>query len=156
MSINATLLAQILVFGILIWVTMKFLWPPLMEAMETRAKHIADGLAAAERARSELKDADARVAEEIRQARAQATQIIDAAQQQANQILDKARADAVEEINRHKAMAENEIASMAQRARDDLRRQVGALAVQGAERIVQREIDPGVHKALLDQIAAEI
>jgi F-type H+-transporting ATPase subunit b len=155
-SINATLLAQILVFGILIWVTMKFLWPPLMEAMEKRAKHIADGLAASERAQSELKDADARVAAEIKKARVQASGIIDTAQQQANQILEKARADAVVEINRHKAMAEDEIASMAQRAREQLRHEVGALAIKGAERIVQREIDPGVHKALLDQLMAEI
>jgi F-type H+-transporting ATPase subunit b len=155
-SINATLLAQILVFGILIWFTMKFLWPPLMEAMETRAKHIADGLAAAERARSELKDADAKVAEEIKQARVQASQIIDAAQQQANQILDKARADAVQEIGRHKAMAEEEIASMAERAREQLRDQVGMLAVKGAEKIVEREIDASAHKQLLDQLAAEI
>ncbi len=156
MSINATLLAQILVFGILIWFTMKFLWPPLMEAMEKRAKHIADGLAAAERARAELKDADARVAEEIRQARVQASQIIDAAQQQANQILDKARADAVAEIGRHKAMAEEEIASMAERARQQLRAQVGMLAVKGAEKIVEREIDANTHKQLLDELAAEI
>jgi len=155
-SINATLLAQILVFGILIWVTMKFLWPPLMQAMEERAKHIADGLAAAERARSELKDADAKVAEEIKQARAQATQIIDAAQQQASQILDKARADAVAEIGRHKAMAEEEIASMAERAREQLREQVGMLAVKGAEKIVEREVDAKTHKQLLDQLAAEI
>ena len=156
MSINATLLAQILVFGILIWVTMKFLWPPLMQAMEERAKHIADGLAAAERARAELKDADARVAEEIKQARVQASHIIDAAQQQANQILDKARADAVAEIGRHKAMAEEEIASMAERAREQLREQVGMLAVKGAEKIVEHEIDAKTHKRLLDQLAAEI
>jgi len=155
-SINATLLAQILVFGILIWVTMKFLWPPLMEKMEERAKHIADGLAAAERARSELKDADSKVAEEIKQARVQASQIIDAAQQQANQILDKARADAVAEIGRHKAMAEEEIASMAERAREQLREQVGMLAVKGAEKIVEHEVDAKTHKQLLDQLAAEI
>ena len=95
MSINATLLAQILVFGILIWFTMKFLWPPLMQAMDERAKRIADGLSAAERAQAELKDADARVAEEIKQARAQAAEIVDKAHKQASQIIDKAKTDAV-------------------------------------------------------------
>jgi F-type H+-transporting ATPase subunit b len=143
-------------FAILVWFTTKFIWPQLNGAIEERQKKVADGLAAAERARAELKDADAKVAVEIKQARLQASEIIDKAQQQANQILDKARADAVSEINRQKALAQDEIASMAQRAREQLREQVGALAVRGAEKIVQREIDPAAHKALLDQLATEI
>jgi F-type H+-transporting ATPase subunit b len=156
MDINITLLGEAIAFALLIWFAVHFIWPPLMRAIEDRQKKVADGLAAAERARAELKDADAKVADEIRQARVQATSIVDAAQQQANQILEKAREDAVKEIGRHKAMAEEEIASMAERAREQLREQVGALAVKGAEKIVQREIDPSVHKALLDQLAAEI
>ena len=96
------------------------------------------------------------MADEIKVARQQASEIIDKAQQQANQIIDKARVDAVDEINRLKAAAQDDIASMAQRAREQLREQVGALAVQGASKIVQREIDPATHKALLDQLAAEI
>ena len=95
MNINATLIAQILVFGILIWVTMKYLWPPISQAMDERARKIADGLSAAERAQAELKDADARVAEEIRKARVQATEIVDKAHAQANQIVDKAKTDAL-------------------------------------------------------------
>jgi F-type H+-transporting ATPase subunit b len=156
MNINMTFLGQMLSFAILVWFTTKFIWPQINGAIEERQKKVADGLAAAERARSELKDADAKVAVEIRQARLQATEIIDKAQQQANQILDKARADAVGEINRLKAVAQDDIASMAQRAREQLRERVGALAVQGATKIVQREIDPAAHKALLDQLAAEI
>ncbi|HVI56596.1 MAG TPA: F0F1 ATP synthase subunit B [Luteibacter sp.] len=156
MEINMTFLGQMISFAILVWFTTKFIWPQLNGAIEERQKKVAEGLAAAERARAELKDADAKVAVEIKQARLQATEIIDKAQQQANQLLEKARAEATGEINRLKAQAEDEIASMAQRAREQLREQVGALAVRGAEKIVQREIDPAAHKALLDQLAAEI
>ena len=156
MEINMTFLGQMISFAILVWFTTKFIWPQLNGAIEERQKKVAEGLAAAERARAELKDADAKVATEIKQARLQATEIIDKAQQQANQMLDKARAEATSEINRLKAQAQDEIASMAQRAREQLREQVGVLAVRGAEKIVQREIDPAAHKALLDQLAAEI
>jgi F-type H+-transporting ATPase subunit b len=156
MEINMTFLGQMISFAILVWFTTKFIWPQLNGAIEERQKKVAEGLAAAERARAELKDADAKVAVEIKQARLQATEIIDKAQQQGNQILEKARAEATDEINRLKAQAQDEIASMAQRAREQLREQVGALAVRGAEKIVQREIDPAAHKALLDQLAAEI
>jgi F-type H+-transporting ATPase subunit b len=156
MEINMTFLGQMISFAILVWFTTKFIWPQLNGAIEERQKKVAEGLAAAERARAELKDADAKVATEIKQARLQATEIIDKAQQQANQLLDKARAEATNEINRLKAQAQDEIASMAQRDREQLREQVGALAVKGAEKIVQREIDPAAHKALLDQLAAEI
>jgi F-type H+-transporting ATPase subunit b len=156
MEINMTFLGQMISFAILVWFTTKFIWPQLNGAIEERQKKVAEGLAAAERARAELKDADAKVAVEIKQARLQATEIIDKAQQQANQLLEKARAEATGEINRLKAQAQDEIASMAQRAREQLREQVGALAVRGAEKIVQREIDPAAHKALLEQLAAEI
>jgi F-type H+-transporting ATPase subunit b len=156
MEINMTFLGQMISFAILVWFTTKFIWPQLNGAIEERQKKVAEGLAAAERARAELKDADAKVAVEIKQARLQATEIIDKAQQQANQLLEKARTEATGEINRLKAQAQDEIASMAQRAREQLREQVGALAVRGAEKIVQREIDPAAHKALLEQLAAEI
>ena len=156
MNINMTFLGQMLSFAILVWFTTKFIWPQINGAIEERQKKVADGLDAAERARAELKDADARVAVEIKQARQQSAEIIDKAQQQANQIIEKARGEAVSEINRLKASAQDDIASMAQRARDQLREQVGALAVAGASKIVQREVDASTHKALLDQLAAEI
>ena len=156
MNINATLIAQILTFGVLIWVTMKFIWPPLARAMDERAQRIADGLSAAERAQAELKDADARVANEIKQARVQASEISDKAQQQGNQILDKAKADALLETARQKATAQTEIDGMVGKARESLRGQVAALAVQGARKIIQREINPEAHKQLLDQLVAEI
>ena len=156
MSINATLIAQIIVFGILVWVTMKFIWPPISKAMDDRAQRIADGLSAAERAKAELKDADARVADEIKKARVQASEIIDKAQRQANQMLDKAKADALLEAARQKAVAQTEIDGMVGKAREALRGQVATLAVQGAQKIIQREINADAHKALLDQLVAEI
>jgi len=155
-NINATLFAQMITFGILIWVTMKFIWPPLTQAMDERAQRIAEGLAAADRAKAELKDADARVAEEIKAARVQASEIIDKAQQHANQILDKAKADALLEAARVKAMAQTEIDGMVGKAKEQLRGQVATLAVQGARRIIEREINPDAHKALLDQLLTEI
>ena len=156
MNINATLFAQMITFGILIWVTMKFIWPPLTKAIDERAQRIADGLSAAERAKAELKDADARVADEIKKARAQASEIVEKAQQQANQILDKAKADALLEAARQKAVAQTEIDGMVGKAREALRGQVASLAVQGAQKIIQREINADAHKALLDQLVTEI
>ncbi|EIL98272.1 F0F1 ATP synthase subunit B [Rhodanobacter thiooxydans] len=156
MNFNATLIGEMISFAILIWFSVHFIWPYINKAIEDRQIKIAEGLNAAERAHAELKSADVKVAGEIKQARQQASEIIDKAQQQANQIIDKARGEAVAEINRLKAAAQDDIASMAQRARDQLREQVGALAVQGASKIVQREVDASTHKALLDQLAAEI
>lgn len=156
MNINLTFLGQMVSFAILVWFTTKFIWPQLNHAIEERQKKVAEGLAAAERARAELKDADAKAAVEIKQARQQASEIVDKATQQANQIVDKARADALAEAARVKAAAADEIVSMQQRAREELRGWVGRLAIQGAEKIVQHEIDPSAHKAMLDQLAAEI
>ena len=156
MNINLTFLGQMVSFAIRVWFTTKFIWPQLNHAIEERQKKVAEGLAAAERARAELKDADAKAAVEIKQARQQASEIVDKATQQANQIVDKARADALAEAARVKAAAADEIVSMQQRAREELRGWVGRLAIQGAEKIVQREIDPSAHKAMLDQLAAEI
>ena len=156
MDFNATLIGEMISFAILIWFCVHFIWPYLNKAIEERQLKIAEGLNAAERAHAELKDADSKVQAEIKQARVQASEIIDKAQQQANQIIEKARGEAVSEINRLKASAQDDIASMAQRARDQLREQVGALAVAGASKIVQREVDASTHKALLDHLAAEI
>lgn len=156
MSINATLIAQMIVFLILIWVTMKFIWPPLMNAMDERAKRIEDGLSTADRARKELADADARAAEEIKHARAEAATIIERANQQAGQIVDKARTDALTEAAKQKTAAQADIDNMAHRARAELRGQVASLAVAGAEKILGREINADAHKALLDQLVAEI
>lgn len=156
MEFNATLIGEMIAFAILIWFCVHFVWPHLTRAIEERQLKIAEGLDAAERAHAQLREADDKAAAEVRQARQRAAEIIDRAQQQANQILEQARVDALAEINRLKALAQDEIATMAQRAREDLRERVGTLAVQGAAKIVQREIDAAAHKVLLDQLAAEI
>jgi len=153
---NITFVIQGLAFFAVVWLVMKFGWPHIMAAIEERQQKIAEGLAAADRAKAELKDADARVADEIKKARAQAAEIVDKAGQQANQIIDKAKADALLEAARVKATAQAEIDGMVGKAREALRTQVSSLAVQGASKILQREINAESHKALLDQLVTEI
>jgi F-type H+-transporting ATPase subunit b len=156
MNLNATLIVQTIVFLILGWDTMKFIWPPLIQAIEERQKKIADGIAAADRAKKELADADSRVADEIRKARVEAGSITERAQKQYNEILDKAKGDAVVEAAKIRASAEAEIANLSFKAREVLRQQVSALAVAGAEKILQREIDANRHRDLLEALAKEI
>lgn len=153
---NITLVIQGLVFFTVAWLVMKLGWPHIIGAIEERQAKIAEGLAAADRARQELADADARVADEIRKARVDAAAIIEKANQQANQIVDKARTDAVVEGAKQKAIAAAEIESMSHRAREELRSKVGALAIAGAEKILKREIDASAHKDLIEQLVAEI
>jgi len=155
-NINATLFAQMIVFAILIWVTMKWIWPPLMAAIEERQQKIAEGLAAADRSKRDLAQAEERVNEALREARGKASEIINQAEARRAQIIDQAREEAIEEANRQKAAALAEIASAQARAREDLRKQVSALAVAGAEKLIRREIDSNAHRALLDELAAEI
>ena len=156
MDFNATLIGEMLSFAILIWFCVHFIWPHINKAIEDRQIKIAEGLNAAERAHAELRDADHKVAAEIKVARQQANEILERAQQQANLIVDKARAEATTEANRLKAAAADDLVSMQQRAREELRGWVGRLAVQGAEKIVQREVDATAHKAMLDQLVSEI
>ncbi len=156
MQFNATFLGQGLAFAILIWFTWKFVWPPLMNAVEERQKKIAEGLAAADNAQKNLAQAEEKVAEELKAARSKANEIIDQAHQRANQIVDAARAEAIAEAARQKALADSEIAAASNRAREDLRHQVSTLAVAGAEKLLRREIDANAHKALLDELAAQL
>ena len=151
-----TLLGQMITFAILIWFTVKFIWPPLMKAIEERQQKIAEGLAAADNAQKNLAQAEEKVNEELKLARTKANEIIEQAHQRANQIVDQAKNDAVVEANRQKAMAEADIAASANRAREDLRKQVSALAVSGAEKLLKREIDANAHKALIDELAAQL
>ena len=145
MNPNITLLGQMLSFAILIWFTVKFIWPPLMAAIEERQQKIAEGLAAADNAQKNLAQAQDKVNEALKDARVKA-----------NEIIDQAKNDAIAEANRQKAVAEAEIVAAANRAKEDLRKHVSALAVTGAEKLLRREIDANAHKALLDELAAEI
>ncbi len=156
MSITITLVIQGIAFFLVAWLVMKFGWPHIIKAIEDRQAKIAEGLAAADRARQELADADARVADEIRKARGEAAAIVDKAQQQANQIIEKARNDAIVEATKQKAIAAADIEAQAHKAREELRAQVASLAVAGAQKILKREIDVNAHKALIDQLVTEI
>src|SRR4249919_2312097 len=156
MDIGMTLLGQAITFALLIAFTAKFIWPPLMAAIEERQQKIAEGLAAADRSKKDLAQAEETVNEVIREARTKANEIIDQAHARANQIIDAAKSEAIVEANRQIAAAEAEIVVAANHAREDLRRRVSSLAVAGASRLIKREIDGNAHKALLDELAAEI
>ena len=156
MDLNITLVIQFAAFLAVAWMVMKFGWPHIMAAIEERQQKIAEGLAAADRSQQDLARAEEKVAEALKEARAKANEIIDQAHQRANQIVDQAKDDAVAEANRQKALAESEITAAANRAREELRRQVSVLAVSGAEKLLKREIDAGAHKALIDELAAQL
>ncbi|MBU8977580.1 MULTISPECIES: F0F1 ATP synthase subunit B [unclassified Lysobacter] len=156
MNLNMTFFGQMITFIVLIWFTMKFIWPPLNKAIEERQQKIAEGLAAAEQSQKNLAQAQQSVDAELRAARTKANEIIEQAHQRANQIIDQAKNDAVGEANRQKAAAEAEIAAASNRAREELRKQVSTLAVTGAEKLLKREIDANAHKALLDELAAQL
>ena len=153
---NLTLVIQGIAFFAVAWLVMKFGWPPIMAAIEERQHKIAEGLAAADRSQKDLARAEEKVAEALKEARAKANEIIDQAHQRANQLIDQAKEDAIAEANRQKALAESEITAAANRAREELRRQVSVLAVSGAEKLLKREIDAGAHKALIDELAAQL
>ena len=156
MNVNATFLGQALFFAILIWFSWKFIWPPLMKAIDERQAKIADGLAAADRSQKELAKAEDQVNEVLREARTKANEIIDQAHSRGNQLIEQAKDEAISVANRQKAMAQDEIAAATQRAREELRGQLSALAVAGAEKLIRREIDANAHKALLDELAQQL
>ncbi len=156
MEINLTLVVQMLVFIAFVWFTMKFVWPPLVKALEERQAKIADGLAAAERGRKELELAQHRIKDEMKQAKAQASEIIEKANRRAGQILDEAKDDARQEAQHLAKIANEHIAQEVNRAKDTLRKQVATLAVAGAEKILMREIDEQANDALLDNLIKEI
>lgn len=156
MNINLTLFAQALAFAGLIWLIATKIWPPLLRAIEERQQKIAEGLAATDNAQKKLAQTQEQVDAMLREARAKANEIIEQAHQRANQIVEQARQDAIAEAERQKAIALAEIDAAANRAREELRRQVAMLAVAGAEKLIKREIDANAHKALLDELAAQI
>ena len=156
MNINATLFLQAIVFAILVWFTMKFVWPPITKALDERAQKIADGLAAADKAKSELASANARVEQELAQSRNEtATRLADA-ERRAQSIIDEAKARATEEGNKIIAAARAEAEQQAVQAREALREQVAVLAVKGAEQILRKEVNAGVHADLLNRLKTEL
>jgi F-type H+-transporting ATPase subunit b len=156
MNINLTLFAQALVFAGLIWFTIKFIWPPLLAAIEARQKQITDGLAAGEQGRKSLELSTRQAEEAIKEARSRATDILSQAEKRAAQLIDEAKGTAKDEGAREKAAAKAEIGQELQRAREMLREQVAALAVAGAEKILRREVDARAHAELLDGIKRQL
>ena len=156
MNINATLFLQAIVFAVLVWFTMKFVWPPITKALDERAQKIADGLAAADKAKAELASANKRVEAELASSRNEtATRLADA-ERRGQSIVDDAKARAVEEGNRIIAAAKAEAEQQSVKARDALRDQVAALAVKGAEQILRKEVNAGVHAELLSRLKTEL
>ena len=156
MEFNATLIGEMIAFAFLIWFCVHFIWPHLSKAIEERQLKIAEGLSAAEQAHVQLQEADAKVAAEVLKAQQQAVEIIDKAQQQARHILDQAHVQAQIQTKRQQALARDEIRAMEQQSLEALKSRIGKLVVQGASKVVQREIDLATHHALLDQIVSEI
>ncbi len=156
MNINLTLVIQGLAFFVTAWLVMKYGWPHIIGAIETRQQKIAEGLAAAEAGQKALEEAKARESDVLKEARVKANEIHERAHQQYNQILEQARRDAESERARQMSAAEVEVANLTNKAKEQLRGQVAVLAVAGAERLIRKEIDPQVHKQLLDELIAEI
>ena len=156
MNINLTMLAQAVSFAILIWFTVKLIWPPLLRAVETRQKTIADGLAAAQRGKLELEQASKKAGEELGAAKEKASDIIAQAEKRASEIIEEAKGTAKVEGDRIVAGARAEIDQEVNRAKEGLRQQVSALAVTGAEKILRKEIDSKAHADMLNTLANEL
>lgn len=156
MNINLTLIAQLVSFAVFVWFTMRFVWPPLVQAMDERKAKIADGLAAAERGAHEQELAEKRAAETIVQAKQQAAEIKANAEKQASMIVEEAKNKAQEEGSRQLAAAQAEIEQETNKAREQLRGKVAELAIVGAEKILRKEIDANAHKDIVDAVAQQI
>lgn len=156
MNIGLTLLGQTLAFGVFVWIVMRYIWPPITNAMAERQKTIAEGLEAAERASHDLELAQKRATDELRAAKEEAAALVEDARQRAAKMIDEARDDARVEGEKMKEAARAEIELEVNRAKEELRGQVAALAVEGAERILERSVDEQAHSDLLGKLAAQL
>ena len=156
MNLNLTLIAQAISFTVFIFITVKFIWPHMLRAIETRQKTIADGLAAGEEGRRSLETSSRQAEQAIMQARNRAAEILSQAEKRAAQLVDEARSAAKEEGNRELAAAKAEIEQEVTRAREQLRNQVASLAVAGAEKILRREVDAKAHADFLESIKRQL
>jgi F-type H+-transporting ATPase subunit b len=155
-SINGTLIAQAIVFALLVLFTMKFVWPPIAAALDERASKIADGLAAADKAKTELSSANKRVEEELAKSKTETAARLADAERRGQAIVEEAKAKATEEANKIIAAAKAEADQQTVKAREALREQVAALAVKGAEQILRKEVNAGVHADLLGRLKTEL
>ncbi len=156
MNINATLIGQIITFAIFVWFCMKYVWPPLLSAMQEREKKIADGLDAANRAERDLELAKEKAASQLRESKEKAAEIIEQANKRANQIVDEAKETARAEGERLVAAAQAEVEQEVNRAKEALRKQVSELAVEGAAKILGKSVDASAHADLLNKLTEEL
>jgi len=156
LDLNATIFGQTIAMIVFVWFCMKYVWPPLMSMIEERQTDIADGLAAAEKGARSLELAEVEKGRLVDEARGQAREIIEQANRRANSIVDEARVTGDQERERILVAAQSEVEQEINRAREELRAQVGTIAIAGAEKIISREIDSATHEDLLDRLAAEI
>lgn len=156
MNFNATLIGQTITFIVFVWFCMKYIWPPLMAALEERNARISEGLAAAQRGQQDLEDAQAKVSESLNDAKSQAQEIINQAQKRANEIVDEAKDSARDEAEKIKTAASADIDQQVTAAREQLRKEVSVIALAGAEQILKREVDAKAHADVLDDLVAQI
>jgi len=156
MNFNATVIGQMIAFAVFVWFCMKFIWPFIIQALEERKKTIADGLAAAEKGQHELEMAEKRAIEILKEGKEKSQDFINQAQKRADEIVDEAKDNAKDEGERIIVAAHAEIDQERQQVREELRQQVAALAVAGAEQILEREVDQKAHKEVLDKISATL
>lgn len=156
MNINLTLIGQAISFAIFVWFCVKYVWPPIIKALEERETRIADGLAAAEKGQRDLENAGQRVEEILQEGRDKAQEFVNQSQKRADEIVDQAKQTASEEGERILAAARGQIEQERNEARESLRREVAALALAGAEQVLMREVDANAHREVLDKLTAEI
>lgn len=156
MNFNATLIGQTITFIVFVWFCMKYIWPPLMAALDERNARISEGLAAAQRGQQDLEDAQAKVSDSLKDAKSQAQEIINQAQKRANEIVDEAKDSARDEADKIKLAATADIDQQVTAAREQLRKEVSVIALAGAEQILKREVDARAHAEVLDELVAQI
>ncbi len=156
MNFNATLIGQSIAFAVFVWFCMKYIWPPLIAALEERNARISEGLAAAQRGQKNLEEAQAKVSDSLKDAKQQAQEIINQAQKRATEIVDEAKDTAREEADRIKSMAKADIEQQVNSAKGELRKEVSLIALAGVEKILGREVNAKTHDAVLNELVAQI
>lgn len=156
MDINITLLGQMITFAVFVWFTMRYVWPPIVKAMKARQQRITEGLEAAEQGKKELELAQHKSTEIIREAKAEASQIVEQANNRSAQILEEAKEEARQESQKILNHAQQEVEQLTQTAKDELRQELSSLVVNGAEKVVKKEIDAQAHKTMLDELMTEL
>ena len=156
MNFNATLIGQTITFFVFVWICMKYIWPPLIAALEERNARISEGLAAAQRGQKDLEEAQAKVSDNLKDAKQQAQEIINQAQKRATEIVDEAKDIAREEADRIKSMATADIEQQVNSAKGELRKEVSLIALAGVEKILGREVNADAHDAVLNELVAQI